>query len=167
MDFTSLISLISIIFAVPAFVISFFFNLHSLNINRTNKFSDNIAEFNVLIIQYPDLNYLFDNEEVEKRRSNIDFYNQMSAFISLHFNMLENLYIQLLSKKLFVSKEQKKVWETYIVDMFNTKLTVEEWDINKKFYDKNFMNYIDKLIGIKNENNFITRIKNRIFNKNT
>jgi len=99
-----------------------------------------------LIINNPELIYIYDNEKVEEMRTDVTFKNKMTGFIYLHFNMYENLHVQFLSKSAFSAEKQKKVWEEYIKKIFETKLAIEVWEDNKNLYDTEFSKYMNVLI---------------------
>ena len=148
MGIISIISIISLVISIFSLVILFYFSLYSSIIDRFNKFNEHIAEIDIIIINNPELIYIYDNEELERRRMDSSFYNKMSAFIYLHFNMFENAYIQFISKRTLFFRKQKSVWNNLIILLFKIKLVNELWDANKEFYDKDFTIYIDKLINI-------------------
>lgn len=144
MDLKTTLTIISFAISIIAIFISFYFKIKFSEVNRINRFNDNIAEINFLTINYPELVYIYNNDKIEEKRTDVDFCNRMHAFIYLHFNMFENLFIQHLSKKL--NNNQIKAWERYIKETFETKLVVEIWEENKYLYDYKFTVYIDKLL---------------------
>lgn len=143
------LSIISLIFSAIALLITFYFNFKSAQINRFNKFSDYVMEFDKIIIEHPELFYIYDNDEIEKRRGTPEFLNRMSAFIYFHINTLENVWFQLLAKKSFLDrKKERDAWEHYIGLLFTVQLTKKIWNeaAERKIYDQDFVKDINDVI---------------------
>ena len=134
----------ALVISIIAFFISVVFSLLTFKTNRVNKFKDNIAELDKMIIDHPELIYIYDNKEVEKRKENEDFYNKIQGFIYLHFNIFTNIHHQYLSK-IYYSQKNKKIWEDYIIETFQTNLVKELWKKDKHLYNGKFTKYVDKL----------------------
>jgi hypothetical protein len=135
----------ALIISLLALIISFGFSFFTYITNRFNKFNDHIAEIDTIIINHPELFYIYDDTELEKRMNDPLFYNKMAAFIYFHFNIFENTYLQFLSKKTLFFKSQKNAWKNLIILLFKTKLVNKLWELDRDLYDANFVKYVNKI----------------------
>jgi len=133
------------ILSIVALGVSLFLSLFTFIANRVDTISEHITKVDILIVQDPELFYVYDNEEIEKRKDNPLFYNKMAGFLLLHFNILENVYIKHVRMKMFL-KAPKKVWGELIKSIFETELAHKIWEQNKNLYDEDFTKYMDELI---------------------
>ena len=163
----SVITIFSFLFAVGVISIAVYFNIKTIQINRLNKFTDYIHEFNKTIIEHPELGNL-SNNEIEINNGNKDYINKIKAFICMRLNAFENIWYQFISKKLphkqnicvrfikFIYKHlyydevlreirEKEAWECYIKSVFEIKLT-RELLTEGNLYNKDFVKYIDDLL---------------------
>ena len=136
--------IIALAISILALVVSFFFSFFTFITNRVNKFNEHITELDRIMVNHPELLYIYNDDEIEKRRSDELFFNKISAFIYLHFNIFENVYLQGLSKK-FLFLKDRNIWDNFIISIFKSKLVNEIWEQNRSLYDKSFTEYVDKL----------------------
>jgi hypothetical protein len=137
--------IVALIISIFSLAVTFIFSLFTFNANHVDKLNDHITEIDTIIINHPELLYIYNDDEIEKRKDDSSFINKMKAFIFLNFNIFENVYLQHLSKRTLFSK-YRNTWDKFIVSIFKTKLVNEIWEQNLEFYDKRFTKYVDKLI---------------------
>jgi hypothetical protein len=136
--------IIALLISIFSLAVSFSFSLFTLNTNHVNKLNDHITELDTIIINNPELLYIYNDDEIEKRKADSLFLNKMSAFIFLNFNIFENIYLQHLSKRTLFLK-YRNAWNKFIISIYKTKLVNEIWEQNKELYDESFTKYVDKL----------------------
>jgi len=142
----------ALIISVISLFISFVFGLRTFLRDRVNSLNAHITEIDRIIIEYPELLYIYDKKKLNKilNKKGEIFRNKIWAFIDLHFNIFENTYLQYLSFK-FLFKKDKKMWDNFILLIFESDTVQKRWNKWKKeeVYDKNFITYVDNLVNKK------------------
>ena len=138
---------VTALFSVISAFVSFHFARISSLRSLDNQFIEYMLSIDSIVINNPELAYLYDdNEELEKRLEKAEYFNKMTAFIILHFNMYENIYFQVLQRKIFKEKDSIESWENFFIDLFEINLVNEIWETMKRLYNKDFAVYVDKLL---------------------